>query len=166
MAMLVLNDVFAKTWEKFPIANHPPPTSEFWASAIRAVKEAHPGFLFLAEAYWGLEARMQALGFDYIYDKTLYDGLVSRDAGGAQRHLLGMSAAAVARSAHFLENHDEPRVASILSPAEHRAAGHSVLARDALLHDGQLSRPASVPVQLARCSEEPRRPRPNIMNNC
>ena len=127
MAMLVLNDVFAKTWESFPIANHQSPASEFWASAIPAVKETHPGFLFLAEGYWGLEARLQALGFDYTYDKPLYDGLVSRDAAGVQRHLLGMPGGAVAASAHFLENHDEPRIASILSPAEHRAAALLIL---------------------------------------
>ncbi len=159
MAMLLLNDVFAKTWERFPIANHQSPATEFWAATIPVVKETHPGFLFLAEAYWGLEARLQALGFDYTYDKTLYDGLVSRDAAGAQRHLLGMSAAAVARSAHFLENHDEPRAASILSPAEHRAAALLILGLPGMrfLHDGQLSGARlKIPVQLARRSEEPR----------
>ena len=54
-----------------------------------AVREDHPGFLFLAEAYWGLEARLQALGFDYTYDKTLYDGLVTRDARGSPASLAG-----------------------------------------------------------------------------
>ena len=48
-----------------------------------------PGFLFLAEGYWGLEARLQALGFDYTYDKPLYDGLVRATQCGVQRHLLG-----------------------------------------------------------------------------
>jgi hypothetical protein len=161
MAMLVLNDVFAKTWESFPIANHQSPASEFWASAIPAVKEAHPGFLFLAEAYWGLEGRLQALGFDYTYDKGLYDGLVSRDAAGVQKHLFGMTAGAVAASAHFLENHDEARIASILSPAEHRAAALVILGLPGMrfLYEGQLSGARlKIPVQLVRRPAEPRQP--------
>jgi hypothetical protein len=157
MAMLVLNDVFDKTWERFPVSV-PAPVSEFWTSAISSTKEAHPGFVFLAEAYWGLEARLQGLGFDYTYDKTLYDGLVARDAVGAQRHLLGMSTDAVAGSAHFLENHDEPRIASILSPAEHRAAALLILGLPGMrfLHEGQLAGARlRVPVQLARRPAEP-----------
>jgi hypothetical protein len=157
MAMLVLNEVFAKTWESFPIANHQSPTTEFWASAIPLVKETQPGFLFLAEGYWGLEARLQALGFDYIYDKPLYDGLVSRDAAGIQKHLLGLAAGAIAASAHFLENHDEPRVASILSPAEQRAAALLILGLPGMrfLHEGQLTGARlKLPVQLARRPEE------------
>jgi hypothetical protein len=160
MAMLVLNDVFAKTWERFPITNHQSPTSEFWSSAIPAVKRGHPGFVFLAEAYWRLEAQLQALGFDYTYDKTLYDGLVSRDAAGVQNHLVGLTAEAVAGSAHFLENHDEPRIAGILSPAEHRAAALLILGLPGMrfLHDGQLSGARlKIPIQLARRAEEPSR---------
>jgi hypothetical protein len=157
MAMLLLNDVFAKTWESFPIASHLSPCTEFWESAIPLVKETHPGFVFLAEGYWGLEARLRALGFDYTYDKPLYDGLVSHDAVGVQRHLLGMPAGAVAASAHFLENHDEARIATILSAAEHRAAALLTLGLPGMrfLHDGQLSGARrKVPVQLARCAPE------------
>jgi hypothetical protein len=158
MAMLLLNEVFAKTWEGFPMAREQTPATEFWASAIPAVKGANAGFLFLAEAYWGLEGRLQALGFDYTYDKTLYDGLVTRDAVGVQNHLLGMTAQTVAGRAHFLENHDEPRIASILSLAEHRAAALLILGLPGMrfLHDGQLSGArVKIPVQLARRAAEP-----------
>jgi hypothetical protein len=188
MAMLVLSDVFARTWEQFPISkvgqSSPPagqgdihprggqdwfqtnperlaaglPHDEFWSSAISTIRQDYPGFVFLAEAYWGLEPRLQGLGFDYTYDKTLYDGLVARDAAGAQRHLLGTSAEAVAGSAHFLENHDEPRVASILSPAEHRAAALIILGLPGMrfLHEGQLTGARRKnPVQLALRAEEP-----------
>ena len=130
-----------------------PAQGEFWSSAISAVRPEFPGFVFLAEAYWGLETRLQALGFDFTYDKALYDSVAARDATGAQRRLLGMGAEAVARSAHFLENHDEPRVASILSPAEHRAAALLVLGLPGmrLLHEGQLAGARrKIPVQLAR----------------
>src|SRR5262249_55782086 len=66
MAMLLLNDIFPKTWAHMPVSI-PPPATEFWADAITAVKKAHPGFLFLAEAYWNLEGRLQSQGFDYTY---------------------------------------------------------------------------------------------------
>ncbi len=86
MAMLLLNDVFAKNWAAFPISD-PEPSFEFWESAISTVKAAHPDFLFLAEVYWGLEEKLQSLGFDFTYDKELYDRIVSHDAPGIQRHL-------------------------------------------------------------------------------
>ncbi|MCX6921974.1 MAG: alpha-amylase family glycosyl hydrolase [Verrucomicrobia bacterium] len=157
MAMLVLNEVFLKTWERFQVSV-PPPATEFWASAIAAIQHAHPGFLFLAEAYWGMEAKLRSLGFNYTYDKTLYDGLISRDNGGVQRHLLGINAEDIAGSAHFLENHDEPRIASMLSPAEHRVAALLILGLPGMrfLHDGQLSGALrKIPVQLARRALEP-----------
>jgi hypothetical protein len=158
MAMLVLNDVFARTWHQFPVANHEPPETEFWAAAIVAVKQAYPSFLFLAEAYWDLEPRLQALGFDYTYDKELYDRLVARDAPGVQRRLLGKTPEFIARSAHFLENHDEPRVASILSLAEHRAAALLILGLPGMrfLHEGQIEGGRNkIPVQLLRRGVEP-----------
>lgn len=156
MAMLVLNEVFASTWERFEVAAAPP-AAEFWAMAIPAIKRAHPGFLFLAEAYWGLESRLQALGFDYTYDKTLYDSLISRDTTRVQRHLLGLPAERLAAGAHFLENHDEPRIAAVLSPAEHRAAALVILGLPGMrfLHDGQLcGARLKLPVQLARGAAE------------
>ena len=52
MAMLVMNDVFARTWgDRVGSA----PESDYWPTVIPAVREAYPGFLFLAEAYWDLE---------------------------------------------------------------------------------------------------------------
>jgi hypothetical protein len=156
MAMLLLNEVFAKTWAQFEVSGSPP-ASEFWAAAVAATKQAHPGFLFLAEAYWGLEERLQALGFDYTYDKTLYDGLVARDATGVQRHLFEVPARVLAAGAHFLENHDEPRIASLLSPAEQRAAALVILGLPGMrfLHDGQLKGARlKPPVQLARRAVE------------
>lgn len=164
MAMLVLNDVFAKTWEPFPVANPTPPT-EFWSDAISAIKRTQPGFLFLAEAYWNLEARLQSLGFDYTYDKALYDALLSRDPGAAQLHLLAKPAEYLAANAHFLENHDEPRIASRLAPAEHAPAALVILGLPGLrfLHEGQLSGSRlKLPVQLARRPLEP--PQPDVAN--
>jgi hypothetical protein len=162
MAMLVLSDVFARTWERFPLANQPP-QAEFWQTAIRAIKSAQTGFLFLAEAYWGLEGHLLGLGFDYTYDKTLYDGLSARDAGGVYHHLVECRPELIEEGAHFLENHDEPRIASLLSPAEHAAAALVVLGLPGMrfLHEGQLSgAKRRVPVQLRRRLSEP--PQPEI----
>ena len=157
MAMLLLDDVFATTWAQYPPVEEPP-ASEFWADAISAAKTAHPGFLFLAEAYWGLETRLQSLGFDFTYDKELYDALVQRDGAGVQKHLLDAIPEFVRAGAHFLENHDERRIASVLPSAEHCVAALLVssLPGMCLLHDGQLtgSRIKS-PVQLLRRPVEP-----------
>lgn len=160
MAMLLLNDVFAKTWAHLP-AQGPSPASEFWSEAIPAVKAAQPGFIFMAEVYWGLEARLQSLGFDYTYDKQLYDELIARHHSRAQQQLLSSPAAYVAASVHFLENHDEVRVAARLSAAENRAAALAILGLPGMrfLHEGQLEGDRlKLPVQLVRRPTEPPQP--------
>ena len=40
---------------------------------IPAIKAQWPEFRFIAEAYWDLEWELQQQGFDYCYDKKLYD---------------------------------------------------------------------------------------------
>ncbi|HTL57958.1 MAG TPA: alpha-amylase family glycosyl hydrolase [Candidatus Limnocylindrales bacterium] len=157
MAMLLLNDVFAKTWEGFP-STEAPPVEEFWGTAIAAIKRVHPSFLFLAEAYWGLEERLVTLGFDYAYDKALYDKLQGRQPVAVTRHLLDLGPEKLATGAHFLENHDEPRIASLMSFAEERASALVVLGLPGmrLLHEGQLTGArVKVPVQLTRRAQEP-----------
>jgi len=156
MAMLLLNDVFVKTWQRFPNSSASTP-AEFWQAAIPAIKSDHPDFLFLAEVYWDLEPRLLSLGFDYTYDKTLYDRLVARQPAGVQWHLLESPPELVGRGAHFLENHDEPRIASSLSPDEQRAAALLILGLPGMrfLYHGQLTGARrKVPVQLGRCFKE------------
>jgi hypothetical protein len=152
MAMLLLNDIIARAGSAFPISGEPP-TQEFWQDAIAATRQAQPEFLFLAESYWNLESRLQQLGFDYTYDKDLYDLIVCRDAAGVQNHLLNMTPEYIQANAHFLENHDEARVASRLTLAEHRAAALVILGLPGMrfLHEGQLTGArAKIPVQLLR----------------
>jgi Alpha amylase, catalytic domain len=154
MAMLLLNEVFAGTWAHFPAQpGSPAPATEFWSDAIPAVKQAQPGFIFLAEVYWSLESRLQSLGFDYTYDKHLFDLLVYRRSPEVQGYLLNSPENYVRASAHFLENHDEQRIASRLSPAEHAAAALLILGLPGMrfLHEGQLTgAPHHFPVQLGR----------------
>lgn len=162
MAMLVLQDVFEKTWAHVPVMNAAgqpgdAATGEFWTDAIAAVRARHPGFLFVAEAYWDLEDRLVDLGFDFAYDKKLYD-LVMHGDRGAAGHLRGLGAKNT-RRVHFLENHDEPRVNARLPLPAHRAAALLTLALPGLrlLHDGQLEgRRRFARIQLSRrLSEEP-----------
>ena len=113
MAMLVLPDVFERTW-----GNRPEP---FWPKAIQRVREQVPGFTFMAEVYWDLEWTMQQLGFDYAYDKRLYDRLRDGHARPVREHLqAGLDYQD--KLARFLENHDEPRAAATFSPEVHQAA--------------------------------------------
>jgi len=60
MAMLILNDVFATTWSRF-LDGVAAPGKEFWTLAV----EALPDFVWLAEAYWRLEQRLQGLGLTF-----------------------------------------------------------------------------------------------------
>lgn len=161
MAMLVLNDVFARTWSSIPPAGSAPtgaPATEFWTEAINAVRAANPGFLFMAEAYWGLEPRLQDLGFDYTYDKSLYDKIVARDTAAIRRHVFNTPARRLTAGVHFLENHDEPRIASLLAPAEQEAAALLIASLPGMrfLHEGQLTGArVRSPVQLLRRPSEP-----------
>jgi hypothetical protein len=156
MAMLLLEEVFHRTWSHVP-ADTEPVRGEFWAEAIARVKARRPDFLFLAEAYWDLEGRLCELGFDYAYDKKMYDFIEHDHPWAMQPHLLGLGAAN-ARRAHFLENHDEPRIAGSVGLELHRAAAVLALGLPGMrfLHDGQfegLRRFARV--QLTRRAHEP-----------
>ncbi|HWO25004.1 MAG TPA: alpha-amylase family glycosyl hydrolase [Kofleriaceae bacterium] len=164
MAMLALSDVFARTWQHVPVepdgdgAASEGSFGEFWSDAIAHVRRTHGTFTFLAEAYWGLEGRLCELGFDYAYDKQLYDLLVHDRPWDVQPHLLGLGPH-TARRAHFLENHDEPRAAAAVAPDLHRAAALLTLGLPGMrfLHHGQLiGARRFARIQLGRRAEEPR----------
>ena len=120
MAMLVLPDVIARTWGERarPADGSAPVDDAFWPDASRACVGA-PGLLFMAEAYWDLEWTLQQQGFDYTYDKRLYDRLLHGEAGAVRGHLRA-DPDYQRRSARFLENHDEPRAAAVFPPASTR----------------------------------------------
>src|SRR5947209_10443908 len=113
MAMLVLPEVFQRTWGL--------PAQPFWPAATRRVRESRPDFLFMAEVYWDLEWALQQQGFDYTYDKRLYDRLREGHARPVREHLhAGLDYQD--KMARFLENHDEPRAAATFAPPVHQAA--------------------------------------------
>ena len=112
MAMLLLPEVFHRTWGLTP--------EPFWPKAIAAVREAHPGFTFMAEVYWDLEWTLQQQGFDYCYDKRLHDRLVKAVVPAIRAHFrAGLDYQD--RLARFLENHDEPRAAATFPWPKHQA---------------------------------------------
>jgi glycosidase len=155
MAMLMMNDVFEGTWGE---RAGPRPDTDYWPTVIGAIKERHPDFVFAAEAYWDLEYALQQQGFDFCYDKSLYDRLEHQDAWSVDGHL-GGDTGYQRKLLRFLENHDEPRAAATFPPAKARAAAVLTLSQTGakLVHEGQLAgRKVRVPVFLARRpAEEP-----------
>ncbi|MGI5515945.1 alpha-amylase [Streptomyces sp. CA-106131] len=154
MAMLLMNDVFHKTWGE---RVGPVPAEDFWPYVIPRVRAHHPDLLFVAEAYWDLEWPLQQQGFDHCYDKRLYDRLVHEDADSV-RARLGADLAYQRGLVRFLENHDEPRAAATLPGERERAAAVTVatLPGATLWHEGQFEgRRVRLPVFLARRPPEP-----------
>ena len=113
MAMLLLPDVFERTWGRR--------MRPFWPNAMQRVRDERPDFRFLAEVYWDLEWTLLQQGFDYAYDKRLYDRLREGDARPVREHLQAGSDYQ-RKLARFLENHDEPRAAAAFAPGMHEAA--------------------------------------------
>jgi len=154
MAMLLLNQIFERTWGSR--AGQRPPT-EYWGDVIPALKRAHPNFRFIAEAYWDLEWELQQQGFDFCYDKRLYDRLEHDHAESVRLHLCA-DLAYQQKLLRFLENHDEPRAAATFSPAKERAAAVTVssLPGTRLFYEGQFEgRKIRLPVFLGRRPAEP-----------
>lgn len=92
---------------------------EFWNWAIPQVKAVNPEIIFVAEIYNPAQYNtyVQTGKFDCLYDKVqLYDtlrGLINnkrsaKDIDVIQKSLNGINA----NMLHFLENHDEQRIAS------------------------------------------------------
>jgi glycosidase len=165
MAMLVTHDVFLRTWG----GAFDPPGARFWPATISAVRARYPNFLMLAEVYWDMEYELQKLGFDYTYDKRLYDRLVHGSAGSIRAHL-GAGQNNQDRLdnlnyqrhlARFLENHDEERAVAAFGLQRGLAAAVAALMLPGfrLLHEGQLEgRRLRLPVQLGRRQPEPAEP--------
>lgn len=149
MAMLVLPDVFERTWgQRAPL---------FWPRATERVRKKVPGFLFMAEVYWDLEWTLQQQGFDYAYDKRLYDRLRDHHAQPVREHFLA-EMNYQNKLARFLENHDEPRAAATFPAGIHEAAAVITFLSPGLrfFHQGQFKgRLKRISPHLGRAPEEP-----------
>ena len=149
MAMLVLPDVFERTWGRRPVP--------FWARAVQRVRKDVSGFCFMAEVYWDLEWTMMQEGFDYAYDKRLYDRLREGHARPVREHLsAGLDYQN--RLARFMENHDEPRAAATFASGMQEAAAIVTYLSPGLrfFHQGQLEgRRTRISPHLVRAPREP-----------
>jgi hypothetical protein len=152
MAMLVLPDVFERTWGI--------PSQPFWPAATQRVRELAPDFRFMAEVYWDLEWTLQQQGFDYTYDKRLYDRLRDRHARPVREHFwAGLDYQD--KLARFLENHDEPRAAATFPAGVHEAAAVITYFSPGLrfFHQGQFEgRTKRISPHLCRGPDEPINP--------
>jgi len=154
MAMLVMNDIFDQTWGKRAGSK---PELEFWEELIPAVKRSNSDFIFIAEAYWDKEWTLQQQGFDYCYDKRLYDRLEHDNAQNIRLHLMA-DIDYQSKMIRFIENHDEPRHVVAFQQGKNRAAVviSSTLPGAKLYHEGQFEgRKVKLPVFLQRRPEEP-----------
>ena len=154
MAMLVMNDIFQRTWGERAGAR---PAGEYWPELIGAVRATHPGFLFMAEAYWDLEWELQQQGFDYCYDKKLYDRLEHGPArtSGSISAPTSPTRSGSSASSRTTTSHG-PRQPSPPEKARAAALLATTLPGAALLHEGQFEgRKVRLPVFLARRPDEP-----------
>ncbi len=149
MAMLILPEVFDRTWGLRP--------QPFWPKATQQVREKKRDFCFMAEVYWNLEWTLQQQGFDYTYDKRLYDRLRNSNARPVREHLYaGLDYQN--KLARFLENHDEPRAATTFPPGKHEAAAVLTFLSPGLrfFHQGQFEgRRIRISPHLNRAPDEP-----------
>jgi hypothetical protein len=103
-----------------------------------------------------MEWVMQEQGFNFCYDKRLYDRLISQDASAVRDHLRA-DLSYQSRLVRFLENHDEPRIASCLPADAERAAAVAIatLPGATFWHEGQFEgRRVRPPVFLSRRPDE------------
>jgi hypothetical protein len=154
MAMLLTNDVFARTWDG---RAGPAPAGDFWPVVIGELRIRHPETVLIAEAYWDTEWQLLRQGFDFCYDKRLYDRLAGGDAPAVRDHLRA-DPGYQARLLRFVENHDEPRIADLVHADTERAVAVVIatLPGATLWHEGQFEgRRVRPPVFLARRPDEP-----------
>lgn len=154
MVMLTLNDIHESTWgwlsNKMGFEK---PSEEFWTILISKIKEKFPEFIFLGEIYWGLEWKVQQMGFDYTYDKGTYDRLRYGIADDVRGHLRAENLYQK-HSVRFIENHDESPAISSFGREKSMAAGVviSTIKGMRFYFDGQLNGiSVKIPLQLTDC---------------
>jgi len=109
VAYLALNTVIKNNWAtQLAYWGYSEPSTEFWSDAISQVKASY-NVQFLGEVYNPWQQALQAVGFDFTYDKTLYDILAAGNIDNIRNYITSMPLSFHQHSAHFVENHDEPR---------------------------------------------------------
>lgn len=151
MAMLVLNEVFGQTW-KNQITGIGSPHTEFWSEAMTLLQDV----IWIAEVYWDREWELQQLGFQYTYDRRLYQRLRFDSPHEVALHLHA-NMDYQCRSVRFVENHDEERAMTVFGAKKYEAVSlvMATIPGMRFYHQGQLEgRRWRIPVQLARAPLE------------
>ena len=154
MAMLLLNDIFARTWGE---RAGEMPATEYWQRRDPRGQAAASRFPLHRRGLLGPGVGVATAGFDYCYDKRLYDRMEHDDVEGVRLHL-NADLAYQHKLLRFIENHDEPRAAVAFAAAKARAAAITMatIPGAKLFHEGQFeARRTRVPVFLSRRPEEP-----------
>ena len=154
--------VFAATWQcsSFPKFFSRPGESRPSHSGpmpFAEIKQHYPDFMFMAEVYWGLEKELLQQGFDYTYDKKLYD-LLCKKCAGPIRDYLSPDLHEQQKPVRFMENHDELRAAVAFPVQVHKAAAILTYLSPGLrfFYQGQIEGSRrKIPVQLRRRPTEP-----------
>jgi len=152
MAMLQLNGIFERIWRPL-IGDTKAPEKEFWTEARSLV----PDLMLLAEAYWGTEDRLIELGFNFVYDKGLYDSVRDGNLGDVHWRL-SQPESRQSHLARLLENHDEPRFAAVFDDNRFRAAAAfmGTLPGMRFYEQGEeLGIKLHTPIELRRVAEQP-----------
>lgn len=154
MAMLVINDIFRGIWGWTETARaYGEPSQEFWTQAIRQV----PDLVYIAEAYWDTESRLQQMGFDFVYDKRLYDRLKSSPPPEVYRYLTA-DIEYQKRLVRFIENHDEERSVTAFGRERVEAVAvlFSTLPGMKLFFQGQMDgKKIRLPIQIRQTMPDP-----------
>jgi hypothetical protein len=129
------------------------PAQEFWTQATTQV----PHLIYIAEAYWDTEWSLQQLGFDFVYDKKLYDRVRYSHPHDVFLHLTaGLDYQQ--KLVRFIENHDELRSVSAMGQGKAMAAAvlFSTLPGLKLFFHGQMEgKKIRLPLQIRRAKPEP-----------
>lgn len=153
MAMLMMNTIFKGTWGGRVSGI---PSEEYWPAIIAAARQVNPDFIVLAEVYWDKQQDLMDQGFDYCYDKDLYDHLLHGSVQTIKRHLQ-KPLVYQQQLLRFLENHDEERAAKEFPLEKHCVAAviTATLPGAHMYHDGEREgRTVRVPVHLGRRVDE------------
>ncbi len=158
MAMLILKRIHREIWGSrvFGDKKFKEHELEFWQEAIPAIKKQYPEFIFIAEAYWGLESELLSMGFDYAYDKPFYDALKQGRIAGIKA-CFSEDIRTAYKKLHFVENHDEARAVEVFGREKSKAAAliTAIAPGSCLFHQGQLEGfRYKLPVQLIRSRAE------------
>ena len=153
MAMLMTNKIFSRTWGKKAGSI---PNKEFWEEIIPIIKQKYPNFLFIAEVYWDMEWELQQQGFDFCYDKRLYERLAHENATSVRDHLKA-EWTYQSKLLRYIENHDELRAIEKFGKDKSQAAAllAFTLPGARLIYEGQTrGYKIKLPVQLGRTAYE------------